>query len=99
MRYDISYDPERGRWYLDASWKTTPNHPDIEELRPAALGVDLNDGHLACCVLDTSGNPIGEPVSIDVVTAGCVRPGVMDGCGQRSPPCSIMLNTTRARRS
>jgi hypothetical protein len=34
------------------------------------LGVDLNDGHLACCVLDASGNPIGEPLSIDVVTAG-----------------------------
>jgi len=22
VRYDISYDPARGRWYLDASWKT-----------------------------------------------------------------------------
>jgi len=20
LRYDISYDPGRGRWYLDASW-------------------------------------------------------------------------------
>ena len=26
VRYDISYDPQRGRWYLHASWKTTP-HP------------------------------------------------------------------------
>jgi hypothetical protein len=24
VRYDISYDPDRGRWYLDASWKTSP---------------------------------------------------------------------------
>jgi hypothetical protein len=24
VRYDISYDHDRGRWYLDASWKTTP---------------------------------------------------------------------------
>ena len=24
VRYDIHFDPERGRWYLDASWKTTP---------------------------------------------------------------------------
>ena len=25
VRYDISVDPARGRWYLDASWKTSPN--------------------------------------------------------------------------
>jgi hypothetical protein len=24
VRYDISYDPGRGRWYLDASWTTSP---------------------------------------------------------------------------
>ena len=24
VRYDISFDPDRGRWYLDASWTTTP---------------------------------------------------------------------------
>jgi hypothetical protein len=24
VRYDITFDPARGRWYLDASWKTTP---------------------------------------------------------------------------
>ena len=72
VRYDISYDPDRGRWYLDASWKTTPEPArDIEELRGGpVLGVDLNDGHLACCVLDGSGNPIGEPRTIDVITAG-----------------------------
>ena len=72
VRYDISYDPDRGRWYLDASWKTSPEPArDIEELRGGpVLGVDLNDGHLACCVLDGSGNPIGEPHTIDVVTAG-----------------------------
>jgi IS605 OrfB family transposase len=34
------------------------------------LGVDLNADHLACCVLGGSGNPIGEPVSIPVQTAG-----------------------------
>ena len=80
VRYDISYDPERGRWYLDASWKTAPEPArDIEELRAGrVLGVDLNDGHLAACVLDASGNPIGEPVSIDVVTAG-LRASRRDG--------------------
>ena len=78
VRYDITYDPERGRWYLDASWKTTPEPaPQLDDLRAGrVLGVDLNDGHLAVCVLDASGNPIGEPSTIEVVTAGleCVAP-------------------------
>jgi IS605 OrfB family transposase len=34
------------------------------------LGVDLNDGHLAGCVLDRSGNPIGVPTSFEMHTAG-----------------------------
>jgi len=34
------------------------------------LGVDLNADHLACCVLDSSGNPVGDPVTIRVDTAG-----------------------------
>ncbi len=34
------------------------------------LGVDLNAGHLAACVLDASGNPVGEPVSVELLTAG-----------------------------
>ena len=65
VRYDIIYAAERDRWYLDASWKTTPEPAhDIEELRTRrALGVDLNDGQLAACLLDASGNPIGEPVT------------------------------------
>jgi hypothetical protein len=34
VRYDISYDPERDRWYLDASWAITPEPPtSLEELR------------------------------------------------------------------
>jgi IS605 OrfB family transposase len=72
VRYDISFDPTRRRWYVDASWKTSPEPvPDLEELRHArVLGVDLNDGHMATCVLDASGNPIGEPVSIEVSVGG-----------------------------
>jgi IS605 OrfB family transposase len=72
VRYDISYDPERGRWYLDASWKTTPQPvPGLDELRAGrVLGVDLNADHLACCVLDAAGNPVGAPISIDVAIAG-----------------------------
>jgi IS605 OrfB family transposase len=72
VRYDISYDPGRGRWYLDGSWKTSPEPvSELDDLRARrVLGVDLNADHLACCVLDACGNPVGEPVSIDVATAG-----------------------------
>jgi IS605 OrfB family transposase len=72
VRYDISYDPERGRWYLDASWKTTPKPvPRLDELRTGpVLAVDLNADHLACCALDAAGNPVGEPFSIELATAG-----------------------------
>jgi IS605 OrfB family transposase len=72
VRYDISYDADRRRWYLDASWKTAAEPvAEFDELRTGpVLGVDLNADHLACCVLDACGNPVGEPVSIDVATAG-----------------------------
>jgi IS605 OrfB family transposase len=80
VRYDITFDPARDRWYLDASWKTTPEPaPELDELRHCrVLGVDLNDGHLATCVLDASGNPVGGPVSIDLITAG-LRASHRDG--------------------
>ena len=73
VRYDISYDCSRGRWYLDASWKqdAVVVAPSIEELRTGpVLGVDLNADHLAACVLDGSGNPVGGPVTVPVATAG-----------------------------
>ena len=72
VRYDISYDPERDRWYLDASWAITPEPPtSLEELRGGrVLGVDLNAGHLACCVLDAAGNPVGAATTIEVRTGG-----------------------------
>lgn len=72
VRYDIHFDTKRGRWYLDASWRSSPKPlPSLEELRAGhVLGVDLNADHLACCVLDASGNLIGEPNSIEVATAG-----------------------------
>jgi IS605 OrfB family transposase len=72
VRYDITFDPTRRRWYVDASWKTAPEPaPQLDALRRhRVFGVDLNDGHLAACALDASGNPIGAPVSVDVATAG-----------------------------
>ena len=72
VRYDISCDPDRGRWYLDASWTITPERaPELDELRAGrVLGVDLNADHLAACVLDSAGNPIGEPTTIPVAISG-----------------------------
>jgi hypothetical protein len=72
VRYDLSFDPARRRWYLDASWqvpRTTP--PPLDELRlERALGVDLNAGHLDCWVLDPCGNPLGPPRTIPLGLAG-----------------------------
>lgn len=72
VRYDINYDPARDRWYLDASWTLSPSwSPMLEGLQAErVLGVDLNADHMACCVLDASGNPIGEPTSIELPIAG-----------------------------
>ncbi|MFE3282371.1 hypothetical protein ACFXJJ_04520 [Streptomyces sp. NPDC059233] len=51
VRYDITHDPVRGRWYLDASWSTdrtvppTPAEPAAAGVR--LLAVDLNADHFA----------------------------------------------------
>jgi hypothetical protein len=76
VRYDIRYDPKRNRWYLDASWTTNPEPAEsLEQLRRGrVLGVDLNADHLACCVLDAAGNPVGVPTTIEVFTDGLVAP-------------------------
>ena len=66
VRYDITYHPKRDRWYLDASW-THPRRP-IPTLEKLAgfprVAVDLNADHLACWVVDPTGNPVGRPVTI-----------------------------------
>jgi hypothetical protein len=63
VRYDIAFDPAKGRWYLDASWQIAAvRPPSLEGLRRhRALAVDLNADHLACWVLDQTGNPVGPP--------------------------------------
>lgn len=80
IRYDISFDSAKGRWYLDASWSiTAAPAAGLDTLRAGTvLGVDLNADHLAACVLDSSGNPVGEPATITVDTAG-LRSSRRDG--------------------
>jgi hypothetical protein len=59
VRYDISYHPGPAP------------APELDEVRSGpVLGCDLNADHLACCVLDACGNPVGEPATIAVATAG-----------------------------
>ena len=74
VRYDIVRDPYRGRWYLDASWSAqTAPLPTPEEIRAfgeKTLGVDLNADHLAACVLDPQGNPVGDPVTVPLDLTG-----------------------------
>jgi hypothetical protein len=66
VRYDISYQPDRGRWYLDASWRLpAAQPPSLVELRQErTLAVDLNADHVACGVLDSAGNPVGKPTTV-----------------------------------
>jgi hypothetical protein len=66
VRYDLFFDPARGRWYADASWRLPARRvPSLEALRQdRTVAVDLNAGHLDGWVLDPSGNPVGEPATI-----------------------------------
>ncbi|WP_316774841.1 hypothetical protein [Streptomyces sasae] len=74
VRYDIVHDPARDRWYLDASWSTSPSViPTLEEIRASGarmLAVDLNADHLAAVVLDEHGNPVGEPSTVPLELTG-----------------------------
>jgi IS605 OrfB family transposase len=72
VRYDISCDPGRGRWYLDASWKTAPAPaPSLAELRARpVVAVDVNHGHLAAAVIAADGNVVGVPATIPLGLAG-----------------------------
>jgi hypothetical protein len=72
IRYDIACDPVRGRWYIDASWKTAPAPAaPLDELRQhPVVAVDLNVAHLAVAVLAADGNVLGTPAAIPLDLAG-----------------------------
>ena len=72
VRYDLAFDPERGRWHADASWRT-PDTPavSLEELtRRPVLAADLNAGHIAACIVTPDGNPAGPPITVPLNLAG-----------------------------
>ena len=72
VRYDICVDPVRGRWYIDASWKTPARPaPALDGLRSwPVVAVDVNAGHLAVAVLAPDGNVTGTPFTIPLELAG-----------------------------
>jgi IS605 OrfB family transposase len=80
VRYDISCDPGRGRWYIDASWKAAPAlAAPLNELRQhPAVAVDVNHGHLDAAVLAPDGNILGAPATIGLGLAG-LPSGTRDG--------------------
>jgi len=72
VRYDITRDPVRDRWYIDASWKTSPAPAaTLDELRASpVVAVDVNAGHLAVAVLTADGNVVRSPVTIPLDLTG-----------------------------
>jgi hypothetical protein len=72
VRYDISFDPARRRWYLDASWKRPATGPVTlaQARRGAVVAVDVNAGHLAVAVLGPDGNQADVPATIGLPLAG-----------------------------
>ena len=72
LRYDITYDSGKDRWYIDASWGFDAEPiASLDQLRRGrVVAVDLNLGHLAAAVLDSFGNPIGVPTTIPLALDG-----------------------------
>jgi hypothetical protein len=104
VRYDITYDPARGRWYLDASWSTatkgqTAAIPALETLRQnPVLAVDVNADHLAAWIIDPHGNPVGSPHTIPLELSGLPPPPATPGCARRSPGSCTSRSGMSARR-
>jgi hypothetical protein len=90
IRYDLWFDPARGRWYADAAWRLPAGEmPSLEELRQyRALGIDLNADHLDGWMLDRFGNPLGGPTPSRWRLTACPPRPETAGCARRSPPSS-----------
>jgi hypothetical protein len=79
VSYTLTRKPGRAGRYLSASW-AIPSPPywagrddragDDVYITGPAVGVDLNDGHLAVRRLDAHGNPVGAPKRIDIDLSG-----------------------------
>jgi IS605 OrfB family transposase len=72
VRYDISCDAVRERWYIDASWTTTPAPAaTLDELRRhPAVAIDVNHGHLDSAAVAPDGNILGIPATMPLELTG-----------------------------
>jgi IS605 OrfB family transposase len=72
IRYDISHDTARDRWYIDASWKTPPAPGlSLDELRRRpVVAIDVNHGHLAVGVVAADGNVLGGQATVGLDLVG-----------------------------
>ena len=66
------YRTSRGAWSITVA-------PAADLRAGTVLGVDLNADHLAVCVLDRSGNPVGQPATTDGVDTAGLRASRRDG--------------------
>jgi hypothetical protein len=75
VRYDIAFDPERGRWYLDGSWRVPPGPaPGLDDLR----------GHPLLAV--ATALPAGNADADTVACWPASRPGSSAAGSPRWPP-------------
>jgi hypothetical protein len=96
VRYDISCDPARGRWYIDASWTAAPALlASLDDLRQhPVVAADVNHGHLAAAVIAPDGNILGPPATIPLDLAG-LPSATRDG--HLRAAISALISTAKAR--
>ncbi len=96
VRYDISHDPARGRWYIDASWTAAPAPAaSLDELRQhPVVAADVNHGHLTAAAIAPDGNILGTPVTIPLDLAG-LPSATRDG--HLRAAISALITTAKAR--
>ena len=96
VRYDISHDPARGRWYIDASWTAAPAPAaSLYDLRKhPVVAIDVNHGHLAVAVIAPDGNVLGAPTTMPLELAG-LPSDTRDG--RLRAAISALIATARAR--
>lgn len=106
VRYDITYDPARGRWYLDASWSTTAKG----QTTPTRPRPWKRCGGTRCSRWTST--PTTSPPGSSTPTAtpsaartrspfscpGCPPPPATPGCAQRSPGSCTSRSGMSARR-
>jgi hypothetical protein len=81
IRYDISFDADKDRWYVNASWGYPEENltPPLVALQAGRIiGVDLNADHLTAALVDQSGNPVAMP-SIIALQVGGLPASTRDG--------------------